>query len=129
MVLAPVHTGKLMLNWPMKFPMFPLVWRSSKETAVKTTPRGAYSLAASTSIGISVLQGTHQVAQKFSTTILPRRSDTRTFFPFMSLNGEVIEWESLEIPRPGIKLADKSRAIQESGYERCSRLGDTCERC
>src|SRR5437879_4576289 len=31
--------------------------------------------------GISILQGLHHVAQKFSRTALPRRSDRRTLFP------------------------------------------------
>src|SRR3984885_3253751 len=40
-----------------------------------------YVLRNSRSHGVSILQGPHQVAQKFSRTALPRRSDSRMLLP------------------------------------------------
>src|ERR1700731_3316387 len=37
-------------------------------------------------MGISASQGPHQVAQKFSTTIFPRRSANFAFAPYISLS-------------------------------------------
>ena len=85
------------------------VWRSSSDTATKATPRGTYSFWASTSIGISALHGTHHVAQKFNTTILPRRSRTLTFLPFTSLNGELTGLESAVMPRVGNSIGARIR--------------------
>src|SRR5882724_5714116 len=66
--------------------MFFLVFQSSSEAPIKATPRDAYSRSVATSRGISRVHGPHHVAQKFSTTICPRRSCKWTRLPFRSLS-------------------------------------------
>src|SRR5436309_13226053 len=44
-------------------------------------PCSPYFFCKSTSHGISILQGPHQVAQKFTTTALPRREESDTVLP------------------------------------------------
>src|SRR3954463_12088139 len=44
-------------------------------------PRSPYFFCRSTSHGISILQGPHHVAQKFTTTALPRREESDTVLP------------------------------------------------
>src|SRR5262249_20629605 len=83
---------------------------SSRDTATKDTPRGAYSFSASTKNGISARQGTHQVAQKFRTTGLPRKSLTRTRLPFISLKGRLTGLESAGDPATGNSAGKRSSA-------------------
>src|SRR5579859_6645629 len=47
-------------------------------------PCGPYFFCKSTSQGISILQGSHQVAQKFSSTALPFKDESRTACPCRS---------------------------------------------
>src|ERR1700733_8863492 len=63
-----------------------IVFLSSSEAPIKTTPFGVHSFSTSTNIGISALHGPHHVAQKFSTTIFPRRSLSFTLLPCISLS-------------------------------------------
>src|SRR5438270_3223283 len=44
-------------------------------------PCGPYFFCRSTNDGISILQGSHHVAQKFTRTALPRREDSWTSLP------------------------------------------------
>src|SRR5438445_11485370 len=44
-------------------------------------PCAPYLFCKSTSHGISILHGPHQVAQKFTTTALPRREESETVLP------------------------------------------------
>src|SRR5438270_8968284 len=46
-----------------------------------SSPCGRYLLFSSTSHGISILHGPHHVAQKFTSTALPRKSASFTVFP------------------------------------------------
>ncbi len=50
------------------------------------TPCGPYSVCSSTNSGISVLQPTHHVAQKFRTITFPLKSASLTFVPVVSLS-------------------------------------------
>src|SRR6185437_16276892 len=54
---------------------------SSMETPRISKPWAAYFLCRSTSHGISILHGPHQVAQKFTITALPRREESETVLP------------------------------------------------
>src|SRR6185312_5092200 len=54
---------------------------SSIDTPSTVNPRGPYVFSKSTNQGISVLQGTHHVAQKLSTTTLPLKSFKGTARP------------------------------------------------
>src|SRR5688500_3737487 len=52
----------------------------SSRSSASTASRGS-AWAARSSAGISSRQGSHQVAQKFTTTVRPRRSESRCVFP------------------------------------------------
>src|ERR1700687_1798598 len=54
---------------------------SSIATPTICNPCAPYCFCNSMNHGISILHGPHQVAQKFSRTALPRRSDRRRFVP------------------------------------------------
>src|SRR6185312_5760455 len=54
---------------------------SSMETPRISKPCAAYFLCRSTSHGISILQGPHHVAQKFTSTALPRSEESVTVLP------------------------------------------------
>ncbi len=70
----PHQIGKSTLRSATNAGILALVFASSSDAPMKRTPRVAYCFSMSTSIGISSLQGTHQVAQKLRTTGLPRIS-------------------------------------------------------
>jgi hypothetical protein len=74
---------------------------SSSETPTITNPCGPYCFCNSTNQGISALHGGHHVAQKFSTTALPRKSERRTVFPDRSFSaksgaGLPLKFESID---------------------------------
>src|SRR6478736_5975232 len=54
---------------------------SSSETPSVAKPRLCSAFSNSMNQGISILQGAHQVAQKFSRTTLPRKSESLTGLP------------------------------------------------
>ena len=57
-------------------------------TPITCSPCDAYCFCRSTNHGISILQGAHQVAQKFSSTALPRKSESRTGLPSRLFNSK-----------------------------------------
>src|SRR6476659_2530799 len=64
---------------------FSLSTVSSTETPSTTSPCEPYCCCSDTKLGISALQGPHQVAQKSRSTTLPLYADRRTGLPFISL--------------------------------------------
>src|SRR4051812_28856003 len=80
-MVAPVQTGKPILYCRRNSGMLFAVFLSSSEAPRKTTPLLLQAFSASTIIGISSRHGMHHVAQKLSTTTLPRRLLRLTFAP------------------------------------------------
>src|SRR5258707_8058781 len=54
---------------------------SSMETPTTCNPCATYWFCKSTIQGVSILQGAHHVAQKFTRTALPRKSESFRVFP------------------------------------------------
>ncbi len=101
-VVAPSQIGKLISNFCANVATFLWSWAGSVEAAINYTPFGPYSFCASTKSGISFRQGTHQVAQKFKMTILPRKSERAwvCFCRFCSCKSGGGETESAKRLRP-----------------------------
>src|SRR5579863_4824231 len=59
---------------------------SSMATPKITKSLSAYFFCSSISQGVSILQGSHQVAQKSTSTALPRKSESFTLLPCKSWN-------------------------------------------
>src|ERR1700693_2556466 len=62
---------------------------SSIATPITTKPWSLYLRSKSINQGISIWQGPHQVAQKSTMTVLPRKSDSFTVLPFTSFNSKL----------------------------------------
>jgi|SRR5579875_2184526 len=58
---------------------------SSKETPIISNPLERNCCSNCTNHGISIAQGPHQVAQKFNSTTLPRKSESETRLPLASV--------------------------------------------
>src|SRR5215471_2676978 len=59
---------------------------SSRFTPTTLSPRGAYCLASSFSMGYSSRQGSHHVAQKFTSSGFPRYCCTSFSYPLLSIS-------------------------------------------
>src|SRR6476659_29005 len=62
---------------------------SSPVSPIISTPRDLYSLCSFMSSGISRRHGPHQVAQKLTTTTLPKKSASLKGAPFASFSGAI----------------------------------------
>src|SRR5580700_6597847 len=115
-----------------------LVLASSIAKPRNCHPGGPYRFSKSQNQGISILHGPHQVAQKFRTTGLPRKSDRRTVLPSrdcrvksgampfiwalpVAIPGE--EWRAILKPNTSIRATTRATTTKTTG----SRLTKTLQ--
>src|SRR5215469_14490626 len=96
---------------------------SSIATPTTCRPSDPYWFCSSTSQGVSILQGPHQVAQKFSSTALPRSSES-FMLPPSSLS-RVKSGAGVDLPRTAGALARERCAVWKPKYSMVAAITAT----
>src|SRR5208282_499281 len=101
----------------------------SVETPITERPRSLYLFWKSTNSGISTLQPSHQVAQKFSRTTFPLKSESFTAWPEASLK---VKFGAIFRSSTGVTSAETGREAErhykiatEHSRQRCASTPDT----